>query len=262
MRYLITGHKGDIGSSLVSLLKVNGHDVIPLDLGTHEKADRILHLAAKSFPADNEQILSSNIIFHNNVVSYAEQIGVKELIFFSAASVYGNQSVCNLAEDSPLHNPSFYGLSKLCGERMLEVSSLNALVFRLPAVLSLRNQTNFMCRTFRKLQNNDKVTVYNASKVFNNYVSIESIFRFINSLTFRKKFDCINLASQQEKTIEQVVLELRELMNSRSDVIISDKPKEFFNLSTSKAKNEYKFIPEHWDEFVPNWLIKRTAQLL
>ena len=85
MRYLITGHKGDIGSSLVSLLKVNGHEVIPLDLGTHEKADRILHLAAKSFPADNEQILSSNIIFHNNLISYAEQIGVKELYAFKKA---------------------------------------------------------------------------------------------------------------------------------------------------------------------------------
>ena len=257
MRCLITGGSGDIGSILFKLYQREGFDILPFDEKIDMKADRILHLAAKSPPAHPVDIINSNVIYLQRVANYAKRNKIGELIFFSAASVYGNQNKENVAENDCVVDPNIYGVSKLLGEKLLRETSLNVLCLRLPAVLGLKNKTNFLSRCYVKLKNNEDIELTNPERLFNNLISIENIFDFLKNLVFKKKHDVVNLAAKKEMTIIEIVKLMKERLQSTSGIISPDKKADCFTLSTTKAETEYDFKPCPVKESITEWLHER-----
>jgi len=259
MRYLITGSSGDVGSILYQLYKREGFDILPFDEKIDMKADRILHLAAQSPPANPEDIINSNVIYLQRVADYAARNKINELIFFSAVSVYGKQNKENVAEKDCIVDPDIYGVSKLFGEKLLSETSLNVLCLRLPAVLGLKNKTNFLSRCYAKLKNNEDVELTNQDRPFNNFISIKNIFDFLKNLVFKKKHDVVNLASRKEMTILEIVELMKQAMGSRSNILPLDSKGSFFNISTEKAESEYGFIPHTAKATILKWVKQRQG---
>ncbi|MFC1704331.1 NAD-dependent epimerase/dehydratase family protein [Candidatus Omnitrophota bacterium] len=256
-KLLITGHAGDVGSVLFKMFQEAGEDVASLTIENNTSAQRILHLAAKSPPATEHEMRRSNEAFLKEVIAYAEKNKIKEFIFFSAASVYGDIDKEDVYEEGVVATPSFYGSLKLLGEELLKKSSLNVLCLRLPAILSFTNTTNFLSRCFIKLYKNEVLEITNADRLFNNFVSIESIFDFLHRIELNRPFDVINLASKKEKTLRQVVEIIKNELQSKSELIFSDKRNSFFNLSTQKAEKEYGFVPEAVEKSFKRWVAQR-----
>ena len=179
MKTLITGERGDIGAAIFKFYQDSGLVIQAFDESIDARADRILHLAAKSPPATGDEICRSNILYLKKIVDYAEKNCINEVVFFSGMSVYGEQNKEDVEEDDCIRAPDLYGVSKLFGEEFLRKSHLKVLCLRLPGILGYRNDTNFLSRCYIKLNKNECVELTNSEKLFNNFISIRNIFEFL-----------------------------------------------------------------------------------
>jgi UDP-glucose-4-epimerase GalE len=151
MCVLITGGAGFIGSHTAKLLARSGTDFVVLDnLCTGRRNDvkeaslmegnvadsalvrrilrdhrvtAVLHLAASAQVADS--LLRPDLYFANNTQATAVLLdamlaeGVKQFVFASSCSVYGNCDTAAAGEADPVAPVSPYGESKLASERTL-----------------------------------------------------------------------------------------------------------------------------------------------
>jgi UDP-glucose 4-epimerase len=157
---LITGGAGYIGShTVVELLKNPEYDVIIIDnfsnsnpeiinrlydlvkrpikiyhrdcrdqmddILSEHKVDSIIHFAA--YKAVGESVESPIQYYDNNINSLlnmldtAKHFGIKNFVFSSSCSLYGNLKELPATEDSPLSEPeSPYAYTKLIGEQILK----------------------------------------------------------------------------------------------------------------------------------------------
>ncbi len=253
----MTGCNGDIGALLASMLEKNKIDFLRYN-GDLKGVDRIFHLAAKSPPATHEEIISSNILYLQDIIHKAQNSCVKELIFFSAASVYGNLDTDVVKEDSPFKTPSIYGISKALGEEILKESNIKVLVIRLPAILGDKNTTNIIARWYYRMKKDEEVVYMNGLKLFNNFITVESIFNFLKNFTFGEKFDVVNLASKRTMSIVDVVDYMKYTLGSNSKLIDGGNSPSFA-ISTQKAEEKYGFIPEDPREALLSWIQKRSS---
>ena len=129
MKILITGENSYIGESLIEYCSNNNNlDFTQLDVRTDEwkkedfsKYDTIIHLAAIVHkPKASEEIYEKvNYELAVNVAQKAKKENVKQFIFFSTASVYGE--IKGKIDFETKENPSnFYGKTKFRVEMELE----------------------------------------------------------------------------------------------------------------------------------------------
>ena len=160
MKILVTGGAGYIGSHTCIQLLEAGHEIVVVDNfynSKYEAVRRIRELSGKDFPfyeadvCDSEaveKIFSENKIdaiihfaglkavgesvriplryYDNNLTSTLvllkamEKHGVKNFVFSSSATVYGNPASVPVSEDPPLSTTNPYGTTKLMIEQILK----------------------------------------------------------------------------------------------------------------------------------------------
>lgn len=169
MKIFVTGHRGYIGTHLISLLKEEGHFVAGCDLnlfnGCHwetlpavdrefqcdirelteknfETYDCVIHLAAISNDPmgdfDTEFTKGVNLYGSIQVAKKAKLAGVPRFLFAGSCSVYGKGESLDLDENASFNPISVYAMSKIEAEK--EISLLADSSF-CPAFL--RNSTAY-----------------------------------------------------------------------------------------------------------------------
>lgn len=255
-KFAFTGKNGDIGSILFKKLSMLGANCVDFDKDKKD-IDVLLHIAAKSPPATNDEIMASNIVYLQKIASVAKENSVKNIIFFSAISSYGTQNKEDLNESDSINNPSFYGLSKLIGEKYLNECGINTLALRLPAVLGYKNKTNFSARIYEKCKNNETIELSNADRIFNNFITVDAIADFILNVQIKQGFDTLNLASKKELSIKDIANTIILELNSKSKLDILNKQSDFFSICTKKAEQEYSFNPQDAKAAIIKWMQER-----
>lgn len=144
---LVTGGSGFIGTVVCKLLVEQGHNVInidrkkkdisgvtqyPFDIDNHQvegiikltQPDTIIHLAAEHEVA--RSTVEPGVYYQNNVantillLNHAVASGVKNFVFSSSSTVYGNTDQLPTPENTPSAPVSPYGRSKVMVEEMMK----------------------------------------------------------------------------------------------------------------------------------------------
>jgi UDP-glucose 4-epimerase len=194
LRVLVTGGAGFIGSHLVDRLVVEGYRVRVVDNLSSGKLENIgAHLGSNSVGlmlgdlkdpevalkavdgvsvvfhiAANPEVRVSytspdvhfreNVVVTFNVLEAARRRGVKEIVFASSSSVYGEPDSIPVGEDAPLRPVSVYGASKASCESLIHAYTrlygLRAVVLRYANIVGPRMRHGVVWDFIVKLRGN------------------------------------------------------------------------------------------------------------
>ena len=136
MKLLVTGSQGFTGRYVKDELLKNNHEVFDLDANLLDKKaldieiqskeiDAVIHLAAIAFVqhSDVNAIYENNIIGTRNLLDTLARYvpNIKHVLIASSANVYGNNTVENITEETPLNPANDYAISKVAMEYMTQL---------------------------------------------------------------------------------------------------------------------------------------------
>lgn len=180
-KVIVTGGAGFVGSHLCEELVNVGAEVISIDNYSAGKEENIKFLEVHdNFTALNKDICDTegmdelfdgcDTVFHNaaskkniclhdpqkdlevnaggalNLLEYAHKHKIRKFVHASTGSVYGEPTIFPSTEEHPLRPVSYYGVSKLAGERYVDVFShlydLDTTILRYFHVYGTRQESN------------------------------------------------------------------------------------------------------------------------
>ena len=220
----VTGASGSIGKELIPFLSSLGFKIITIssslpadgksifsydDLINNKinlKIYFVIHLASNNSNLDDGKI-SNELNITNSILQAMPNLQCKNLIFFSTAKVYGDNSEEQYVfdEQSPL-NPScpYSKAKKLCEDQVITQSerrNYNSVILRLPPVLNQSQSSNL-----GKLMNFAQkgfplISLAHGASNKRSFISMNNINTAIEALLKRKepiaKYEIYNLADNQ-----------------------------------------------------------------
>ena len=213
MDVIITGAGGFIGSNLSKSFAEKGHRVFayyrkstPKNLFNYDNvilrkidlinlktidhhADALIHCAADQPEtcSNISTMLESNITGTEALFEAAYDTGLKIFIYLSSMAVYGKINVPVVDEKTMIDRPDEYGLSKLKGEKILELICkrdplIKSIILRLPSIVGKGSHSNFLSNILKDILNDRKITIKNPNAHFNNAVYIGDLIDFLCSV--------------------------------------------------------------------------------
>jgi len=252
---LVTGGAGFIGSHLVDRLVADGWRVRVVDnlsngrlenLAQHrgnpdidvtvgdlkdpetclravEGVDVVFHYAAnpevRVSTTDPEIHFRENIVATFNLLEAMRRRGVRELVFASSSSVYGEPENIPVDEDAPVRPVSVYGASKAACESLIHAYSrlyrIRAVVLRYANVVGPRLRHGVVYDLLMKLKRDRaRLEVHGDGTQVRSYIYIDDAVNATMVAYERagKGFSVFNVASEDWITVRDVVqIILREL---------------------------------------------------
>jgi UDP-glucose 4-epimerase len=215
----VTGGAGYVGSNLVKSLISGKNEVVSIDnlmngdyshlrtqgagaatllegdirdlefmVNAFEGCDAIVHLAAlpglvkcRERP---DEAASINVYGTYNVLEAARRLGIGKVVFCSTAAVYGKPAEMPVTEGISLRPLNLYGVTKLAGERLMDVFSDNhgiaTISLRFGNVFGVGLFTNYdtvIPKFVRMGLNGEGLTVYGDRSSTRDYVHVDDIAR-------------------------------------------------------------------------------------
>ena len=191
------------------------------------KPDIVIHLAAQAgvrFSFHNPDIyISTNIVGFFNVLDCCRETGLKNIIFTSSSSVYGNNTNKYFNESDPTDHPeSIYAATKKADEEiafaMAKNYGLNIVGLRLFTVYGPFGRPDMAYYSFADaIRTKSKIQVFNYGNVYRDYTYVEDVAYAIKKLVEKLtnsflpcNFEIINIAHGKEYSVNQMINYLEE----------------------------------------------------
>ena len=249
MKAYINGCAGFIGSNMVQALLAKGWEVIGVDNFTTGRKEFIDKFSEnnnfKFFNIDLcdqnkilDTIIGSNYVFHfsanadvrnglkqpikdleqntivtSNILEAMRKTNIKDIIFSSTGSIYGEPEIFPTPENAPFPvQTSLYGASKIAGESLITSYcngfGFNSWIFRFVSILG-ENYTHGHVYDFYKSLKRDKseLTVLGNGKQRKSYLYIKDcIDAIIHSLEIKKEnINILNLGTNEACTVNDSI---------------------------------------------------------
>jgi len=255
MRVLVTGGAGFIGSHIVDKLVEEGYAVRVIDnlssgrlenLAQHrgnpqvevivgdlkkpedalkavEGVETVFHYAAnpevKVSTTNPEVHFNENVVATFNLLEAMRRKGVKEIVFASSSSVYGEPEEIPVGEDAPLRPVSVYGASKAACENLIHAYSklygIRAVALRYANVVGPRLRHGVVWDFVNKLRKNpSELEILGDGKQIRSYVHVSGAVEATIVAWERggQGFEVYNVASEDWITVDEVADEVVKAM--------------------------------------------------
>ncbi len=230
----------------------------------------IIHLAAQpgvrySF-INPQAYIDSNITGFTNILECMKKSNLKNLIYASSSSVYGNCKKFPFKENLKLRPLNFYGQTKLMNERIAEVYNknfnLNMIGLRLFTVYGPYGRPDmFIPKIIKNIKLNKSIDLYNNGRHIRDFTYVEDVSEIIFKLYEKiknKKFknEIFNICGGSKISLRKLIYLVEKMTKNK----IKTKLKSFQrgdmykthgnNNRLMKSINKYKFT------FLKNGLYK------
>lgn len=247
---MITGGAGFIGSHLADRLgnvkildnlssgrieNVKSHDFLCIDLKRLEDLLRVIegietifHFAAnpevRVSTVNPEIHFNENIVATFNLLEAMRKKDVKEIVFASSSSVYGEPDYIPVDENAPIRPVSVYGASKASCENLIHAYSklygIKAIILRYANIVGPRLRHGVVYDFLIKLMKNPQVLeILGDGKQTRSYIHVEDAIdaTIIAWKKSPRNFEVYNVGSEDWITINDVakiILEVLGLKNT------------------------------------------------
>lgn len=241
------------------------------------KIDIVIHLAGYGGvrpSIDNPRLyIDNNIIATLNILECMKKYEIKNIIFASSSSVYGNSKESVFTETLKVSEPiSPYAMTKIACEELLytyhKLYNINVLALRFFTVYGRRQRPDLAIHKFTKLIFEEKpIPVFGDGSTKRDYTYIDDIIEGIISATNysdNNYYEIINLGGGEPVSLEEMISVLENTIGKKAiierksmqkgDVIktISDitKAKKLLNFSPStKFKDGIKLFIDWYKNY-------------
>jgi len=200
------------------------------EIFSKEQMNTVIHLAAQAgvgYSFKNPMIFKdTNISGTFNLLELTKKYGVKNFIFASSSSVYGNSTKESLEEiDSTDHPISLYGATKSTGELLThyyhKTFDINTNIFRFFSVYGPWGRPDMvMFKFIKSILAGKPIDVYNFGNHQRSFTYIddivEGIIKAISLEQKNPKFEIINLGNSQLIELEYLISLIENELNVKS----------------------------------------------
>jgi len=234
MNVLITGGAGFLGTHIVDMLLSEENQVFIIDnyetasrdsltpnktltiiegsitdkalmksLFNSATPDLVIHAAASyKDPHDWEKDIDVNI--HGTAITVNEAIrhGVKRFIYLQTALCYGAAKERPITLNHPLRPITSYSITKTAGEHYLTISELSYVSLRLANIYGARHFSGPIPTFYRKVKNDEQVTIYDTSRDF---IDIKDFLSLLRKTIDRPEISgCFNVSSGVDTPVKEI----------------------------------------------------------
>ena len=213
--------------------------------------DFILHAASlrpERF-SNQKKLYENNIKITKNIINFCIENNIKKYVFLSSVSVYKKNVASKISEDSQLQTKNKYGLSKLKSEiyikKMCNKHKISYLILRLPSILAKNSEHNFYSEIKKKLKKNQKITIFNGNKKFNNLIHVKYLSKVIHSYLKKSMNNSyiLNLASIQPISLKEIISKIKIGVNNKEKIKYTKNNQNNIIINCNRASKSGFFVP-------------------
>jgi len=194
----------------------------------HSKSNCIIHLAAQ--PGVRYSFINPNIYLKYNVEGFLEilksmeKLNLKNLIFASSSSVYGDAEKFPTQEPHKLKPLNFYAATKVLNEEMAKIyhknSNINSFGLRFfTSYGSLGRPDMLIDKTINAIKKNQSINLYNQGNHSRDFTHVSNVVEIIYELTKKiekfKGYDFFNICSGKKTSIRYLLKTIEKKLNQK-----------------------------------------------
>jgi UDP-glucuronate 4-epimerase len=220
-----------ISNSNFKLIEADIRDFFSLEEVFHEgRFDCVVHLAARAGvrPSLTETRLyvETNVNGTTNLLELAREHGVKQFVFGSSSSVYGENKKVPFSEDDPIFNPiSPYAATKAAGELLCHTYShlygMRIVCLRFFTVYGARQRPDLAIHKFAKLINAGKpIPVFGDGTTRRDYTYVDDIISGVRAAIGydQSKYEVINLGESRTVELRELISLLENALGQKAQI--------------------------------------------
>jgi UDP-glucuronate 4-epimerase len=249
-----------ISNSNFKLIEADIRDFYSLAEVFHEgKFDCVVHLAARAGvrPSLTETRLyvETNINGTTNLLELARQHGVKQFVFGSSSSVYGENKKVPFSEDDPIFNPiSPYAATKAAGELLCHTYShlygMRIVCLRFFTVYGARQRPDLAIHKFAKLIDAGRaIPVFGDGTARRDYTYVDDIISGVRAAIDydESNYEVVNLGESRTVELQELISLLENALGKKAQIDRQPKqpgdvPQTFADIA--KARRLLNYSPQ------------------
>jgi len=223
------------------------------------KFDCVVHLAARAGVrpslTQTRLYVETNINGTTNLLELARQHGVKQFVFGSSSSVYGENKKVPFSEDDPIFNPiSPYAATKAAGELLCHTYShlygMRIVCLRFFTVYGARQRPDLAIHKFAKLIDaGQPIPVFGDGTTRRDYTYVDDIIAGLRAAIDYdgSNYEVINLGESQTVELRELISLLENALGKKAQIDRQptqpgDVPQTFADIA--KARRLLKYNPQ------------------